>query len=359
MGIYEDLHRYDDRVKPPPAGKGDASPYVGRFGPAVPLAPSPSQRHQQRGRRAPSPTPGSGSVVQRSRSQSPARWNSSVALASGRDTVIAVDEVIEEEERAKSVLRHHSVTFTTETTLLGQRDAGAPVSSSLSSSLSRGPAPASSASIMASSSLQHGHASATGHAHHLSNATATGPGRIGVASALASSSSMRSRSKSPVARAIEARREAGEMPEDEARSLADWLLSAAGLRIPAKQLADGTFARLFSDGTLLCRALSKLERTELQGVTPNPTSRGARFKNISVALEVLRSNRRMPIDHLWSLELILAGDAATIAGLLRGMRRAYPLAAKSSADTHPAHPEPGIDLSKSKFAAAARTQLLL
>eukprot|EP01138_Halocafeteria_seosinensis_P003362 gb/GECG01003438.1/.p1 GENE.gb/GECG01003438.1/~~gb/GECG01003438.1/.p1 ORF type:complete len:1150 (+),score=123.71 gb/GECG01003438.1/:1-3450(+) len=81
----------------------------------------------------------------------------------------------------------------------------------------------------------------------------------------------------------------------------------------------------FSDGLLLAHIVESCERMRggIRGLTKNPRTTAAKLQNINRVLGVLRQNKRMPLDYLWSDNEIHSGNTAVILKLLEQIRNAY------------------------------------
>jgi len=109
-----------------------------------------------------------------------------------------------------------------------------------------------------------------------------------------------------------------------------WLASL-GIEVqrPAALSGDAGAATEFSDGTLLvrivetCENLRGMRRGGITGVDKAPRTNAARLANIRRVLEVLRDNRSMPLDYLWSELALRDGEPRVVRGLLLHIRRAY------------------------------------
>lgn len=106
--------------------------------------------------------------------------------------------------------------------------------------------------------------------------------------------------------------------------LAQWL---ADLGLPLQQpwSLRSTFIAELADGCVLCRLVQKLEhvRGGLAGVEWEPKTGAARLQNIRRALELLRQNPAMPVDHLWSEHALREGSTAVWVPLLRQLNNVY------------------------------------
>ncbi|CAE7600495.1 unnamed protein product, partial [Symbiodinium sp. KB8] len=111
-----------------------------------------------------------------------------------------------------------------------------------------------------------------------------------------------------------------------AASLQAWL-SRLGVNLEQPWALQSEHAPEFSDGLVLARVVEACEHANLRSGIPGleiaPRSGAAKLANIRRALEVLQTNRDMPLQFLWSEEDIRAGHAAVIVPLLLQMKKAY------------------------------------
>ena len=121
------------------------------------------------------------------------------------------------------------------------------------------------------------------------------------------------------------------------------LLSPNELRLlSSSQLADlrarvdvQPSVSVFEDGILLCELVARLLHTRLTGVVYTPTvqqqrsapsQRAIALHNVELALNALRTNRRMPLTYLYreAATAIIHNDLSVIRPLLIDIRNAFP-----------------------------------
>ena len=111
----------------------------------------------------------------------------------------------------------------------------------------------------------------------------------------------------------------------DAESIAQWLASVG---VALKRPWDLNTARApeFADGLVLCLLADRLRlkggKPLLVGVHRDPRTAAARLQNIRRALESLRDEPRIPVDHLWSDLAIRDGSTAVLLPLLAQIPRA-------------------------------------
>jgi hypothetical protein len=117
----------------------------------------------------------------------------------------------------------------------------------------------------------------------------------------------------------------------EVATIASWLASL-GIAMQHPELllsSPQVVCADFQDGTLLvrvveaCENLRGLKRGGIVGVDKHPRTAAAKLGNIRRALEVLRENRSMMLDYLWSELAIRDGSSSVIRGILMHIRNAY------------------------------------
>jgi hypothetical protein len=112
----------------------------------------------------------------------------------------------------------------------------------------------------------------------------------------------------------------------EAEELANWLERDIGVALRRKWDLQTARAPEFGDGLILCLLADHLRqktgKPQLAGVHREPKTAAARLQNIRRALEALREEPRIPVDHLWSDLAIRDGSTAVILPLLAQIRRA-------------------------------------
>lgn len=86
-----------------------------------------------------------------------------------------------------------------------------------------------------------------------------------------------------------------------------------------------TIPQQFCDGLLLAHIVESCERRKggIGGINKTPRTTAARLQNIRRVLEVLKDNKRMPLDYLWSENEIAEGNMTVIIKLLEQIRNAY------------------------------------
>ena len=77
------------------------------------------------------------------------------------------------------------------------------------------------------------------------------------------------------------------------------------------------------DGSLIAFLTQALENTKLNGINLSPKSTAAATHNVRKALEILRLNRKMPLDMLWSDADIVSGVPNVAVQLLWDMCCTY------------------------------------
>jgi hypothetical protein len=115
------------------------------------------------------------------------------------------------------------------------------------------------------------------------------------------------------------------------QSLLSWLNNSLHIfpEHPEQLQSVDTKATDFSDGLLLARIVEVCEnlrgtrRGEIPGMDRNPKTGAAKLANVRRSLEILRQNKAMPLDYLWSELAIRDGDAAVVRALLLQIKKAY------------------------------------
>ena len=103
-----------------------------------------------------------------------------------------------------------------------------------------------------------------------------------------------------------------------------WLKSL-GLTLRQPNDLSRERAMEFSDGTTLCRVVQKCElmRGSIPGVAKDAKNRAQCLNNVRNAFAYLKKRRNMPIDYLYSEELIVDGLVEVIVPLLLQIRKSY------------------------------------
>ena len=110
---------------------------------------------------------------------------------------------------------------------------------------------------------------------------------------------------------------------DLTRELLDWLHKLGFGGLSSNDLAPASLRPLFSDGTFLTDVVAAVEGGPLPGVHTSPRTHAEAMHNITLALDKLRANKRMPWNHLWSPHDVQAGNAHLVLPLLHDIRAAY------------------------------------
>lgn len=80
---------------------------------------------------------------------------------------------------------------------------------------------------------------------------------------------------------------------------------------------------LFCQLVNICETMKGLHRNPVLGLDKHPKTGAAKLANIRKALEILRLNPSMALEHLWSENAIRNGEAPIIRTILAQIRRAY------------------------------------